>query len=124
MWRLRETHYSLVGRRCASCGRAFYPPKHVCPYCGSRDLVEYRPPKRGFIIYWTKLYDVGEEHLDKRPVYIALVQLGEVRVVLQLTDVTSDSDLKERREVELVFRKLVEDGEHGIIHYGVKARPT
>jgi len=122
VWRLRDAHYNLVGRRCTECNRAFYPPKHACPYCGTRDLVEYRLPTRGFIIYWTKLYEVGEDHLAKRPIYIALVQLGETRALLQVTDVTSDSELEEKREVELVFRRLVEDGEHGIIHYGVKAR--
>ena len=123
-WRYRKTHYRLAGKKCLRCGRAFYPPKRTCPYCGSTDLDNYEPPSRGEIITWTKLYETGSHHTQYRPLYLALVKLGEMTVLLQITDVTDENkQLYKGAPVELVFRKLKEDGNYGLIYYGLKARP-
>lgn len=122
-WRNKNALYTLEGKKCSTCGRAHFPPKDVCPYCGSRELVEYRAPSSGILLSWTKLYEVGDDRIQHRPVYIGLVRLGEMTVELPLTDITDESVLKEGIEVELVLRKYVEDWQTGLIYYGQKARP-
>jgi len=123
-WRVRKSLYTLEGKKCLSCGRAHFPPKSTCPFCGSNKLIEYYPPNRGRLISWTKLYETCDDRSSQRPLYVGLVQLGEVSVVLPLTDVVDDSALQPGAEVELVFRRYVEDGESGLIYYGLKARPV
>lgn len=123
-WRIRDNHYRLVGKKCMRCGRAFYPPKRTCPHCGSINLENYEAPSKGRLISWTKLYDVGSEQEIYKPLYFGLMVFGELKVMLPLTDVTDEKSLKQDTEVELVFRRIKEDGEHGLIYYGIKARPA
>lgn len=35
-WRLRGQRYRMVGERC-SCGETIFPPRDICPRCGSKD---------------------------------------------------------------------------------------
>ena len=124
-WRYRRAHYRLTGKKCLRCERVFYPPKRSCPYCGSMDLEDYDPPERGEIIAWTKLYETGTPYTPYRPIYLALVKLGDMTALLQLTDVTDEkTQLGKGAPVELVFRRIKEDGSHGLIYYGIKARPA
>ncbi len=123
-WRKRTEHYTFVGRRCKNCGKTFYPPKHRCPYCGSSQLEEYVPPNRGKLISWTKLYEVPSGYDQYKPIYLALVQLGELRILTQLTDIVNEDKLKPGMEVETVLRRVTEDGNYGLIYYGLKVRPV
>lgn len=123
-WRVRKYLYTLESRKCLNCGKAHFPPKSVCPYCGSGKLVEYYPPRNGKLLSWTKLYETGDDRSLYRPIYIGWIQLGEVKVLLPLTDIYDESLLKPGLNVELVLRKYVEDSDTGIIYYGLKARPS
>ncbi len=33
IWRLKAQRYRMVGNICPTCGRVFFPPRPVCPYC-------------------------------------------------------------------------------------------
>ena len=121
-WRKKDDHYKLVGKKCNSCGRVFYPPRHTCPYCGSRDLRDYVPPRTGIILSWTKLYNVGKGYEEQRPLYLALVKLGDLKLLTQVTDVIDESKLNVGAKVETVLRKVTEDGYYGLIYYGIKVR--
>ena len=35
MWRTRKQRYNLQGELCPSCTSAIFPPRKVCPHCGS-----------------------------------------------------------------------------------------
>ena len=35
-WRLRKQRYTLVGSVCAHCTAKIFPPRDVCPHCGSK----------------------------------------------------------------------------------------
>lgn len=123
-WRVRKHIYTLEGKKCLECGKVHYPPKSICPYCGSSRLVEYYPPRRGRLLSWTKLYETCDDRSAQRPVYIGWMQFGEMNVVLPITDVYDEGLLKPGIEVELVFRKHIEDSDTGVIYYGLKARPV
>jgi uncharacterized Zn finger protein (UPF0148 family) len=34
-WRLRKQRYAMLGSRCPVCGARHFPPRLVCPICGS-----------------------------------------------------------------------------------------
>jgi uncharacterized OB-fold protein len=122
-WRTRLYRYRLLGGRCRDCGRAFYPPLRACPYCGSRSVEEVRLPRQGRLITYTVLYSVEEGARGESPVAVGLVDLGVARVLAEIVD-AEPSELSAGMPVEAVFRRLYEDGEEGVIVYGVKFRPA
>ena len=66
--------------------------------------------------------------VDLAPYYVALVDLDEgPRVTAMLTDLDTslpvDKRIKIGQPVEMVTRKLREDGDRGMIVYGYKFRP-
>ncbi|MEM0112591.1 MAG: Zn-ribbon domain-containing OB-fold protein [Fervidicoccaceae archaeon] len=122
-WRNRLVHYTFSYSKCKKCGNAMFPPKHTCSKCGSRDVDILTPPREGKLISWTKLYEVPIGFVNERPIYLGLVQLGEIKVMAQIVDVLNDQELKEGIEVEAVFRRVKEDGSTGLIYYALKFRP-
>lgn len=34
-WRLRRQRYAMLGNQCQVCGARHFPPRLVCPACGS-----------------------------------------------------------------------------------------
>ena len=124
VWRDRVPRYRLVGAQCRRCGRRHYPPKPVCPYCGSRELEPVELPRTGVLESYTVVYQTGEGERERTPVYVGLVRLDDgTRVVAQLTDV-AQGGLKTGVRVEAVFRRVRADGSYGLIAYGVKFRPV
>ena len=123
-WRKRIPRYRLVGARCQECGRIHYPPRPACPYCGSRRLEETLLPRKGVLESYTVVYSVPGDSRLHAPVLVGMVRLENgVRVVAELTDADPEN-LKPGTPVEAVVRRIREDGETGIIAYGVKFRPA
>ena len=79
---------------------------------------------RGEVYSYTVMYNVPQGFEEQKPYAVALVRLDEgPMVTAQLTDI----DLKEIKigmRVEMVTRKLREDGDEGQIIYGYKFRPV
>jgi uncharacterized protein len=44
---------TLVGTRCATCDRAFYPARDLCPTCWADALPEHRLAPTGAVATWT-----------------------------------------------------------------------
>jgi hypothetical protein len=69
------------------------------------------------------MYNVPAGYQEQSPYTVALVKLEEGPVVTaQLTDVENDA-VQIGMKVEMVTRKLREEGEEGQIVYGYKFRP-
>lgn len=79
---------------------------------------------KGAIYSWTKVFDrVTPEFEYQIPYYIALIKLKEGPVITaQLTDF-GEKEPEIGMEVEMVTRKLSQDGDKGLITYGYKFRP-
>lgn len=124
-WREKHSHYRLRGKKCLKCNRINYPPSLVCRYCGSRDLEEVDLLEKGKVVTWTTIYNVPEGYDKYKPVIIAIVELNrsKTRILTQLTDVDLN-EIKPGMEVEPVLRRVVEDGETGVIYYAIKFRPV
>lgn len=78
---------------------------------------------RGEIYSYTVMYNVPQGYEEQKPYVVALVKLAEGPLVTaQLTDVDHGA-VAIGMPVEMVTRKLREDGPEGQIIYGYKFRP-
>lgn len=122
-WRLREQRYRLIGEVCPHCETAIFPPRDICPDCGSEATTKKQFSGRGEVFSFTKVFDAPAGHEHNAPYTLALVRLEEgPMVTAQLTDL-GDEPVEIGMPVEMVTRKLREDGERGMLIYGYKFRP-
>jgi len=146
-WRLQKTRYGtarggLVGERCHD-GHFIFPPRDLCPECPtdrkSPPPATYEFSGKGEIYSYTTVYDAPEGYEAQTPYTGGLIRLLEQDaegqriegplITAMLTDL--DLDLKTGKRidlpigapVEMVTRKLFEDGPRGQIVYGYKFRP-
>ena len=123
-WRLKTQRYKLVGEVCPHCEAKLFPPRDICPECGQEAKTLYTFSGRGEVYSYTTVYEAPAGFEDNAPYTVALVQLDEGPVVTaQLTDLDGQ-DVKIGMPVEMVTRKIRDDGnQRGIIVYGYKFRP-
>ena len=123
-WRKRSNYYKILLTRCRRCGRASYPARNRCPYCGSRDVEHFSSSGHGKILTYTVSYYRREGDEESVPRIIALVRLDEGAVIpAEIVD-ASPKDLRTGMEVEAVLRRLRSDDPYGLIYYGLKFTPA
>jgi hypothetical protein len=122
-WRLKSQRYALVGEVCPHCDDSIFPPRDICPSCGedARTLVQFSG--RGEVYSFSKVVEAPAGHQENAPYTVAMVKLEEgPMVTAQLTDL-DDRAVSIGMPVEMVTRKLGQDGERGMLVYGYKFRP-
>jgi uncharacterized OB-fold protein len=95
-------------------------------HLGSSQLSEHSGvlSGRGEVYSFSTMYNAPQGYEDQKPYTIALIKLDEgPMVTAQLTDVDS-ADVRIGMRVEMVTRKLREEGAEGQIIYGYKFRPS
>jgi hypothetical protein len=121
IWRRIPERYNLVGSRCETCGREFFPQRRLCPNCRHKGkMVAKEMPSKGKIYSFTKVHaaPAGFEH--ETPYFLALIEFENgVRILSQIVD-SDESAVKIGASAEAVFRKISEDEKDGIIAYGYK----
>ncbi len=121
-WRLQRQRYALVGEVCKKCGARLFPPRDVCPQCSQPAYEPFQFSGKGKVYSYSTLYQAPAGYEQFVPYTVALVQLDEGPLVTaQLTDVDQD-EIQIGMPVEMVTRKLREEGEDGLIIYGYKFR--
>jgi hypothetical protein len=110
----------MIGTKCLTCNSVYYPPKTLCPNCRSKGkLEEIQLSGKGKIISYTVIRAPPEGFEKYAPYVIAIIQLDEgPKISGQIVDDTER--IEPGKKVVPVFRKIYEDGEDGIIHYGIK----
>ena len=112
----------LIGSRCKSCGKHFYPTRKICVNCYSEDMEEVALGQRGKIWSYTVARQAYPGTVLSPPFIMAYVELPEKAWVQTLvTDVEFDA-VKIGMDVELYFFKASEDEEKEIIAFAF--RPT
>jgi len=125
-WRTRVHRYRLIATRCKKCGVTLYPPSSICRHCGSREVDQVELiSEKARLITWTVIYSVMEGFEKQKPLIIGIVETTEskAKILAPLTDVLP-SELKPGMIMEPVIRRIREEGEAGLIHYGVAFRPV
>ena len=78
----------------------------------------------GQVYSFSTVYDAPADYVEYQPYTVALIKLDEGPLVTaQLTDVDNE-DVHIGMPVEMVTRKIKEEGENGLIVYGYKFRPV
>jgi uncharacterized protein len=123
-WRLRKQRLSLEGEVCPQCGSKLFPPRDVCPHCAEDARTPFHFSGRGEIFSHTTVYNPPAGFEEFVPYTVALVKLEEGPLVTaQITDVEPEA-VQIGQKVEMVTRKIREDGPEGVITYGYKFRPV
>lgn len=121
-WREFPQKYRLEAGRCTKCGKICYPPRVVCPKCGAREFETVEMPREGKVVTFTVVHTPPAGFTDQAPLPIAIVELTNgVRLMVQIGDIADPSELCIGMPVRLEFRRIISDGEAGIIFYGQKA---
>ncbi len=122
-WRTRSQRYGLVGEICEKCQSLIFPPRDVCPECEAPAKTPYAFSGNGKVYSYSTVYQAPEGYADYVPYTVGLVKLEEgPMVTAQLTDV-EPQEVEIGMPVEMVTRKLREEGDEGLIIYGYKFRP-
>ena len=100
-WRHIQQRYNLIGSKCNTCGEVFFPSRVVCPNCRRKgDLEPFQFSGKGKIYTYSVIRSAPDDFKKSAPYAVAVIELGD--------------------DVEMVFRRIREDGEDGVISYGYK----
>ncbi len=123
-WREIPQRYRYEAGRCKACGFICFPPRLVCPRCGAREFEPTKLAEAGTVLTYTIIRVPPEGFEDQTPYAVGIAELEDgVKLTAQIVD-CDPALLKVGMRVRLEFRRLSEDGEAGIIHYGYKFVPA
>lgn len=123
-WRTKAQRLTMVGEVCPQCGNKLFPPRDICPVCLGPAKTVYQMSGRGTVYSYSTVYAAPEGFDRQAPYLVALIGLEEGSLIsAQLTDVESD-EIRIGMPVEMVTRKIREEGQAGLIHYNYKFRPA
>ena len=122
-WREIPNRYNLIGMKCGFCDKVFFPPRFNCPVCRRKGTLEpYKLKGRGKIVTFAITHVAPNGFEDQVPYAIAIIELEEgPRLTAQVTDCDANR-VKIGDEVEMIFRRIGQEGSDGPIYYGYKAR--
>ena len=122
-WRRIPERCRMEGAQCLTCEQKFFPPRKFCPTCRRKGKIEgFRFSGNGTIFTFSEVFVPPAGYELEAPYLLAIIELDEgARITGQVVGV-SDADVKIGDRVEMIFRKILEDGPEGLIHYGYKFR--
>jgi len=122
-WRHIPQRYNLIGSKCLQCGKVFFPKRILCPECRRKGKLEdLNLSGKGKILTYSVIETPTDEFKDIAPYVVAIVELEEgAKVTTQIVDYDIEK-VEIGKEVEMVFRKIREAGDDGVISYGFKFR--
>ena len=123
-WRKQPARYGLVGGKCSKCSALFFPPREVCRKCKSLHLEPHKFIGKGEVVTYS-IIRVGATGFEAMTPYVlAIIKLQEgPQLTSQIVDCEPES-VKIGDKVEMVFRRISEDGKTGAIYYGYKFKPA
>lgn len=121
VWRHIQQRYNLIGSKCTNCGRVFFPPRVICPDCRRKGNIEdIKFNGKGKIFTYSIVRSPSSDFKLEAPYAVAIIELEEgAKLTAQIVDSDLDN-IKIGDPVEMVFRKISEDGKDGVISYGYK----
>jgi len=121
VWRLKNTLLNLLASRCSVCGHVTYPPKMRCPVCGSRELREESLPREGEVLSYTIIRVPAKGFEDFTPLIIALIKLGDAKVLAEVVDVKPE-EVSVGMRVAATVRRTAQTIDGGV-PYVIKFKP-
>ena len=122
-WRELDTRYNLIGSYCKITKTYHYPRRSFNPEAGRESIgsmKDYQFKGTGEIVSSTVVYQAQTGYEMFGPYCMAIVKLEEgPMMTTQIVDCDPNT-VRPGMKVKSVFRKLGEDSESGILHYGTK----
>jgi uncharacterized OB-fold protein len=120
-WRHIPQRYNLIGTKCNRCGEIYFPKRVMCPECRRKgQLEDIKFSGKGKIHTYSIIHTPTEEFKALSPYTVAIIELEEgAKITSQIVD-CQKNDIQIGDDVELVFRKIKEEGDEGVISYGYK----
>jgi uncharacterized OB-fold protein len=109
-WRAALNEGRLLGQACDSCTNIQGTPKGACPHCGSRNIETVELPTHGEV-YTETTVTVPPAGVEERGYQVAIVQLGEARVMGRIDAGRDDTQVAIGESVELTGYITGEDGD-------------
>ena len=104
----------------------YFPPRTVCRECrrASVGRMERVPlPRKGTVYSYTVVHQGQKGFENQVPYVMAMIEFeGGVTIIGQIVDCDVE-DVQIGMEVKPVFRRVREEGDAGVIHYGYKFAP-
>jgi hypothetical protein len=124
-WRHIPQRYNLIGSKCVHCGGVFFPKRVICPECRRKGKLEdIAFSGKGKVHTYSVIHSPAEDFKILSPYIVAIIELDEgAKITSQIVDCNND-EINIGDEVELVFRKIKEEGDDGVISYGYKFKLT
>ena len=95
--------------------------RYISPESGTKDFQKVNLSTKGKILSYTIIRTPSDEYKLLSPYAVAIIETTDgARLTAMITD-TPFEDVQIGANVELVFRKIKEEGHSGIINYGYKA---
>ncbi|WAI00410.1 Zn-ribbon domain-containing OB-fold protein [Methanogenium organophilum] len=123
-WRKQQNRYNLKGNKCETCGRYFFPPRAFCPEC-RRDgkIVDYEFSGNGTVRTFSVIRTASDDYDIQTPYVIAIIELEE-GTCMTAQVICEPDEISIGMPVKSVFRKIIADGDSGVIVYGTKFVPA
>jgi hypothetical protein len=82
-WAAHVRDDRLLGQACEACGHVSGVPSGACQECGARELTTVELPTEGEVYSETTI-NVPPEGFEERGYQVAMVDLGEARVMVRI----------------------------------------
>ena len=107
----------LLGNKCKSCGKIFFPKAQFCFNCFDKSMEEIALSRRGKLYSYT-IGRMASTHFQP-PYAVGLIDLPEVRVFAPLK-MTKDESYRIGMEMEVVIEELWREEDKQVIGYKFK----
>jgi uncharacterized OB-fold protein len=123
-WRQEPQRYRYEANKCESCDRVFFPPRLSCGLDCAEELKPVTLATTGKVLTYTIIHIAPTQFTDEAPYAMAICEMdGGGRITAQLVDCPF-ANIKIGMPVRIEFRKIQQDGHHGILMYGYKVVPV
>ena len=103
------------------CGCVSLANRYICPDKSCKHSEKITLSGKGKILSYTVVHIAADDFAKESPFPVAIIETEEgARLTAQVVD-CDEKDLKIGADVQLVFRKIMEEGASGIIKYAYKA---
>ena len=113
--------YRLEAGKCDECGYLAFPPRLVCPGCGSKEFEQVNLTPAGTILSYTVVHVAADNFADQTPFAVGIIETDDgARMTAQIVDCGFD-ELEIGKRVRLMIRCIQREGHGGVLQYGYKA---
>ncbi|MBI4214870.1 Zn-ribbon domain-containing OB-fold protein [archaeon] len=120
-WRRISERYQLLGNECKKCRSVFFPPRLLCPTCRRSGILHDRKMSGyGEVYSFTVVRSPPEGFEQQAPYPIAIIRLKEGPLITAMLTDLEPEEISIGTPVRAVFRRISEDGQHGVINYAFK----